>query len=296
MAVNTVKATLNGQTYNLTYNSSTGAYEATITAPTKSSYNQTNHVYGITVVATDTAGNSTTIDSGNATYGAQLKLKVTESTKPVITVTYPTNNAVLTSTDTPTISWKVTDADSGVNASTITLKIDGTAVSSSDITKTNSSGTYTCTCVKTLSQGAHTLVFEVTDNDGNKQTSTISIKVDTVPPTLNISSPSGNITTNVTNLTVSGYTNDANSSPVTLTVNGSATTVHSNGYFETTVALTEGSNKITVVAKDASGLTTRVERTVKLDTKAPKFTSVTCTPNPVGVGGQFKISVNVTDE
>ena len=296
MAVNTVKATLNGQTYNLTYNSSTGAYEATITAPSKSSYNQTNHVYGITVVATDTAGNSATIDSGNATYGSQLKLKVTESTKPVITVTYPTNNAVLTSTDTPTISWKVTDADSGVNASTITLKIDGTAVSSSDITKTNSSGTYTCTCVKTLSQGAHTLVFEVTDNDGNKQTSTISIKVDTVPPTLNISSPSGNITTNVTNLTVSGYTNDANSSPVTLTVNGSATTVQSNGYFETTVSLTEGSNKITVVAKDASGLTTTVERTVKLDTKAPKFTSVTCTPNPVGVGGQFKISVNVTDE
>ena len=67
MAVNTVKATLNGQTYNLTYNSSTGAYEATITAPTKSSYNQTNHFYGITVVSTDTAGNSATIDSGNAT-------------------------------------------------------------------------------------------------------------------------------------------------------------------------------------------------------------------------------------
>ena len=43
MAVNTVKATLNGQTYNLTYNSSTKAYEATITAPSKSSYNQTNH-------------------------------------------------------------------------------------------------------------------------------------------------------------------------------------------------------------------------------------------------------------
>ena len=60
--------------------------------------------------------------------------------------------------------------------------------------------------------------------------------------------------------------------------------------------MTEGNNKITVVAKDASGLTTTVERTVKLDTKAPKFTSVTCTPNPVGVGGQFKISVNVADE
>lgn len=114
MAVSTVKATLNGSTYNLTYNSCTGAYDATITAPSKSSYNQTNHVYAMTVTATDTAGNSTALDSGNATFGSQLKLKVTESTKPVITVIYPTNNAVLTSSDTPTISWSVTDADSGI--------------------------------------------------------------------------------------------------------------------------------------------------------------------------------------
>ena len=55
MAINSVSATLNGQTYNLTYNSSTGAYEATITAPSKSSYNQTNHIYAMTVIAADTA-------------------------------------------------------------------------------------------------------------------------------------------------------------------------------------------------------------------------------------------------
>lgn len=296
MAVSTVKAILNGQTYNLAYNSSTGAYEATITAPSKSSYNQTNHVYAMKVTATDTAGNSSSVDSGNTTYGAQLKLKVIESTKPVITVTYPTNNAVLTSSDTPTISWKVSDADSGVNANTIVLKIDGISVPSADITKTEASGVYTCTCAKTLSQGAHTFVFEVSDNDGNKQTSTIAVKVDTVPPTLNISSPSGNIITNKTPITVSGYTNDANSSPVTLKVNGTNVTVQSNGYFETSVALTEGSNTINVTATDASGLETSITRTVTLDTKAPKFTSVMCTPNPVGVGGQFKISVKVTDE
>lgn len=296
MAINTVKATLNGQTYNLIYNNTTKAYEATITAPSKSSYNQSNHYYGITVVANDNAGNSASVDSGNATFGSQLKLKVTEKTKPVISVTYPTNNAVLTSSDTPTISWKCSDADSGINVNSISLKIDDKSVASSEITKTNSSGTYVCTCTKTLSQGEHTIVFEVDDNDGNKQSFTISVKVDTVPPTLNISSPSKDIVTNKSTLTVSGYTNDSNSSPVTVTVNGKSATVQGNGYFETTIDLKEGSNSITVIAKDASGLKTTVSRIVVLDTKAPVFSKVSCTPNPVGVGGQIKISVEVTDE
>ena len=295
MAINSVSATLNGQTYNLTYNSSTGAYEATITAPSKSSYNQTNHIYAMTVIAADTAGNSTSMDSGDATYGAQLKLRVKESTKPVINVTSPTNNAVLT-TSTPTIAWTVTDADSGVNVSTIGLKIDGAAVSASEITKSTSGATTTCTCKKALSDGNHALVFSVSDNDGNTQSTTITVKVDTVPPTLNVSSPSGNIVTNNATLTVSGKTNDITSSPVTLTVNGNKVTVDASGNFSTSITLSEGANTITVIATDTSGQRTTITRTVTLDTKKPVISSVAVTPNPVGVGAQVKISVIVTDE
>ena len=40
MAIKAVKAVINGQTYNLTLNSGTGKYEATVTAPAESSYNQ----------------------------------------------------------------------------------------------------------------------------------------------------------------------------------------------------------------------------------------------------------------
>ena len=40
MAIKTVQATINGVPTTLTLNPSTGKYEATITAPTKSSYNQ----------------------------------------------------------------------------------------------------------------------------------------------------------------------------------------------------------------------------------------------------------------
>ena len=78
VSVKTVQATINGQTYTLTLNSSTGKYEATVTAPSKSSYNQSGHYYGVTVKATDEAGNTTTKDATDSTLGSSLQLKVKE--------------------------------------------------------------------------------------------------------------------------------------------------------------------------------------------------------------------------
>ena len=63
MAVTKVQAVINGQTTTLTYNSGTGKYEATITAPSKSSYTVNDgHYYPVTIKATDDAGNVTTVD------------------------------------------------------------------------------------------------------------------------------------------------------------------------------------------------------------------------------------------
>lgn len=65
MSVKQVQAIVNGQTYTLTFNSNTGKYEATVTAPNKSSYSQSGHYYGITIKATDDAETETVEDSGN---------------------------------------------------------------------------------------------------------------------------------------------------------------------------------------------------------------------------------------
>ena len=46
MAVKTVQYVFNGQAYDLTLNASTGKYEATVPAPSKSSYSQDGHKYG----------------------------------------------------------------------------------------------------------------------------------------------------------------------------------------------------------------------------------------------------------
>ena len=89
--ISTVSAVINGQTYNLTLDSASGKYKATITAPSKSSYNQTGHYYDVKVTAEDEYGNTVSADSTHATLGESLQLRVKEKTKPVIAVTAPTH-------------------------------------------------------------------------------------------------------------------------------------------------------------------------------------------------------------
>lgn len=297
MSIKSVVAKINGQSYTLTLNSSTGKYEATITAPSKSSYTQSGHYYPVTVVATDTAGNSTTKDASDATLGSSLQLKVKEKVAPTIAITAPTSGATIIN-NKPTITWTVTDADSGVNPDTISIKIDSGSAVTSGITKTASGNGYVCsyTPSSALADGSHTITVNASDYDGNAAAATTStFKVDTTPPTLSVTSPTDNLITNNATLTVSGTTNDVTSSPVTLTVNGKSVTVGSNGAFSTTVTLATGSNTITVIATDSAGKSTTITRNVTLDTTAPVIKSVTLTPNPVDAGKTFVIAVEVTD-
>lgn len=303
MAVKTVQAIINGQTYTLTLNSSTGKYEATVTAPSTSSYPLSGHYYPVTVKATDDAGNVTTKDATDATLGASLRLKVKEKVAPVIAVTAPTASALLTNSK-PAIAWKVTDADSGVNPATIGLTIDsGSKITGDAITKTAITNGYQCTYTPTtaLSDGSHTVKFDASDYDGNAAAQkSVTFKIDTVPPTLSVTAPTEGFKTNKAACTVTGKTSDATSGPVIVTVklnNGTAAevTVGSDGSFSKALTLVEGVNTITVVATDGAGKTTTVTRTVTLDTSAPVIQVVTITPNPVDAGKTFIISVEVTD-
>ena len=206
MSVKTVQAVINGQTYNLTLNSSTGKYEATITAPGKSSYTLSGHYYPVTVKATDDAGNTTTKTDSDATLGSSLKLQVKEKVAPVIAITAPTAGSYIINSK-PAITFKITDDDSGVNPSTIALKIDGTAVDTSKIKKTAVTGGYTCSYTPTsaLSDGAHTVVATASDYDGNAAAQkSVTFTVDTIPPTLSISAPAEGFITNKSTVTVKG--------------------------------------------------------------------------------------------
>ena len=302
-SIATVTATINGVAHSLTYNSSTGKWEATLTAPSGSSFNQSGGYYNVSLSATDEAGNVSTADATDADIGTALRLVVQEKVKPTVSITSPGASAFLT-TNAPVITAQLRDADSGVKISTLSFKLDGVSVAYNvaGMTCTAVTGGYNIsyTPQTALADGAHTVTVAITDNDGNVSTTTSrSFTVDTVAPVLNVTTPAAGLITNQTSSTVVGTTSDITSSPVTLTikVNGSdvgAVTVNGDGSFSKAVTYVEGSNTVVITATDSAGKTTSVTRTVTVDTTPPEFVSVTLTPNPVDAGQTYILSVSLT--
>lgn len=300
MAISSVTATINGQTYNLTLNSSTGKYEATITAPGASSYNLDGGYYNVSVKAVNDAGTSATADGATLT---GLRLVVKEKVAPIITILSPSSGAYVTNSKQPVV-FTVTDeaGGSGVNLNSVAVKLDNTSVAASTLAHTAITNGYsfTYTPASALSDGAHTVRVTASDNDGNAATAkSTTFTVDTVPPTLNLTAPTDGLITNSASLNVVGSTNDATSSPVKVAIklNGTdqgAITVSSSGSFTKTVTLKEGSNTLVVTATDAAGKTSSVTRTVKLDTSVPVISDAVITPNPADAGATVVIAVTIS--
>jgi hypothetical protein len=176
------------------------------------------------------------------------------------------------------------------------VKVDGVVVSGvGRVSNTQ----FSYTPPTALTDGNHTVTINASDNDGNKAVEkSVTFKVDTIPPTLNISAPTNELVTNTASITVRGNTNDASTSPVTvkITLNGTdqgAITVGGDGTFTKTLTLKEGTNTIVVTATDAAGKASTVSRSVTLDTSLPVIKSATITPNPVDAGASMVISVVV---
>lgn len=300
MAISQVRAQVNGTWHTLTYNSATGKYEATITAPGSTSFHQSGGYYNVKVEATNTAGTVGTADGGSLT---GLRLVVKERVAPVITILSPSSGAYVSNSKQPVVFTVVDESGgSGINLASLVVKLDGTAVASNTIATTAITNGYsvTYTPASAVSDGVHTVTVDVSDNDGNAATQkSTSFTVDTVPPTLNITSPVDGLITSTATLNVSGTTNDSTSSPVTVKIklNGAdqgSVTVGTNGSFSKTITLASGSNTIEVTATDAAGKVSSVTRTVTLDTSAPKVVSATINPNPVDAGATMIISVEIT--
>lgn len=300
MAIQTVQANINGTWHNLTYNPENQRWEATITAPGATSFNQPGGYYNVQVRATNTAGTQGTAD-GSTLPGLQLIVK--ETVAPVITITSPSNGARVTNSNQPVTFTVIDEAGgSGVDLESVVVKLDGSAVSAGEVTHSAVTNGYsfTYTPASPMGDGSHTVTVDASDNDGNAaaQKSTTFI-VDTVAPSLNVTSPTDGLVTNNASITVTGTTNDATSSPVTVTVqlnsqDQGAVTVESNGSFSKAITLANGANVIVVTSTDQAGKSTSVTINVTLDTSVPQIVSATITPNPVDAGETMVISVQIT--
>lgn len=293
MAISKVRVQINGTWHTLTSTDGKN-YSATITAPGATSYNNEGGYYDVTVEATNTAGSVTT---QNAAGLAGLKLYVREKVPPVIAIITPSSGAYVTN-NKQTIVFTVTDeaGGSGVNVNSVKVKLDGTEVSGVGRVSTNQ---FSYTPATALSDGSHTVIINASDNDGNAAVAkSITFKVDTVPPTLNISAPANEMVTNTASVVVRGNTNDASSSPVTVKitlagVDQGTVTVGSDGTFTKTITLKEGANTIAVTATDSAGKASTVSRSVTLDTSKPVIKSAVISPNPVDAGASMVITVVV---
>ncbi|MFA5832145.1 MAG: Ig-like domain-containing protein [Bacteroidota bacterium] len=198
----------------------------------------------ITIIATDEAGNSTTV----------TRAVIVDTASPIITISSPSINSI---TNQPQANVTGTVSDS----SSVTLTVNGNPVSVN-------SGSFTTQIL--LTEGRNVFTFVATDAAGNSSTETRVIILDTTPPIVNISSPNNNTLTNETNIQFVGSVYD--STITTLTINGIPVSIDSSGIFTYIATLLDGTNTISIVAVDAVGNTTTVERIVNRDSNSPVIT------------------------
>lgn len=308
MSIKTVQAVINGQTYNLTL-AEDGYYTLSGTAPALSSANEPGGYYGVKIIATDNAGNETTVDQKDGTWGAQLRLQAYESAKPTVTITYPSNDSRI-NTCTPTITAHLRDNDSGVDPATVDLRINGGSKitqGAPGLTLTPVEGGYDLSYAvpDALDEGQTTISVGVSDKDGNAADPvSITCTIAVTAPTISLSSPAEGFVTNQAAATISGITSDDQLTSVTLTVTVNG---HDQGKIEVDsqtgafslqanpAHMQDGSNTIIVKVVDATGLEAEITRTVTLDTKPPRIVEVIGVTDRVHVGAPFTIRVKVED-
>lgn len=304
----------NDQELVATYDAQTQLWTATATAPSTSSYGKPDHVYKAEVFAEDQAGNSARVNSTDATYGAQLKIRVLEKTKPEGQIRTPSNGSVL-GANTQNVLIVVTDnGGSGLNNASFKLKVNETIVP----LKSGDRDGYTIeagsgaddgkTLVKytagNLADGANKVTFEFADNDGNHgDTLTSNFTISTAAPALNITSPSDNLLTNSKTLTVAGAAATAVAgvtiAKVVIKIDGGAddaVTLGGNGSFSKQITInSDGRHTITIIATDSLGKTTQVVRNVTIDTTKPVITDIKASATTVDAGGRIVFTFKVTD-
>ena len=325
MAVKECYVELNGQRYKAELKGD--HYEVQVQAPAKSSWPEADHVYKLTVGATDMAGNTETVTSDDATYGNQLKLRVLETSKPTITVIKPQNTSVYGKTSVD-FEFELKDEGwSGINIDAINFYVngegvhcvyimsDGTIAGSGVLGRSdavirevenNSNGhhklslTYTA---KNLSDGQCTYSLEIADNDGNKSDKVEgNFIVATAAPTLVVDTPTDNLITNDGTVKVSGHASmtDPNAkieANVTINVNGNEVTaeIGPDGKFEKTVTIPDGEATVTITAKSNNGKETVVTRTMTVDKTKPVITDIVTTPLTTNVNGMITVTFKVVD-
>lgn len=276
MAISQVRAQINGTWYTLTYNSTTGKYEAELNFTAVSS-GQAGGYFNTTVEASSNVASTVTLSGTNY---PDLRLVVNDTTNPTLTVTAPANGLV-TAAAVVTVSGTAFD-NSGLSSVTV----NGNAVT---VGADNSWST-----TVSLSGGANTITVEAADIAGNVSTEILTVTRATSGPELTITSPAEGTLIQSGSVTVSGTVSDSVSPVASVKVNGVAATI-TGSTWTATVPLSEGANTLTAVAENQVGLSTTATRAVTRDSTAPVLTVTAPENNLVTAAEAVIVSGTVID-
>ena len=211
--------------------------------------------------AKDAAGNVSLAKS------ATVVITLPDTIAPVVsTFTLP---ATATATTVPVTALSATD----------NVAVTGFLISTSATAPAASGAGWTVTApasVTAAASGSTTFYAWAKDAAGNvslakSATVTVATAADTTKPALSISALANGSFTNKMTLNISGTATDAGGLK-SVTVNGGATTVNTDGSFSTALALVVGSNTVTVIATDNAGNQQVDTRTITYDPAAPVLT------------------------
>ncbi|MDN3381958.1 Ig-like domain-containing protein [Pseudoalteromonas sp. APC 3358] len=217
--------------------------------------------YEVEASVTDGSGNTSTATENG----------VVDTTIPNIAV----NDVTVTDDTTPTI----TGTANAPQGSTVSVEItDSNNITHTVTTTLGVNGTWSVAATQVLAEGTFTVSASVSDAAGNEATATGTGEIDTIAPTLVLTSPgsSSDITP-----TLSGTSDAVEGTVINFTVvddQGNTqtftTTVDADGNFfiEVPTALAEGPYTITASISDAAGNSTGITGNGTIDTTAPSIT------------------------
>ncbi|MCK7356058.1 Ig-like domain-containing protein [Enterobacter roggenkampii] len=266
-----VTVTLNGKTYTATIQSD-GSWTTTVPAADVGALSD-GASYQISVAAQDSAGNS-----ASATHGISV-----DTTAPVVSIATLSGDDMLNALEAQQ-PLTVHGASSAEAGQTVTVTLGGksyTATVAND-------GTWTLDVpaadLAALSQGALTVTASVNDKAGNNGQTTHTLTVDTVAPTVTISTVADDdIVNNVEQLagqTISGTTTAEQGQTVTVSFNGHSyqATVGADGSWSVFVpgrdflGLSDGDYTITATVSDKAGNPGSATHDVTLNGDVPTIT------------------------
>lgn len=156
-------------------------------------------------------------------------------------------------------------------------------------------GTFT-TQVVLSKEGLNNIFITAVDPIWNFSYAEVMITLDTIPPQINLTSPTEGLAVNSLTLNVTGTVTDETIETVTVAVNdGSPQALTLTGTnFSGAVALVSGLNTLTLTATDKAGNTSRVSRSVLLDI-GPPVIAITSPVSGANVSGTISVTVEAAD-